>query len=456
MNTPQHLTLLVAIILVHAAVAFPTDKRAVAGRDKKAAWEDMNVMAHGLLQLGQALKEHVDKTKAQMRDVNGRLKAFNFTVAELERKQLERDEAPQARNKGVEEEREKPVARPAEEASGRAEEVKAQSDDIHSRMDRLEEKVDAVLKGPALVSNHSDHTGVPFIQRLVAAQNRRIDQLVEKIKQQQEKLEKQSLHLQTLQSKVAQKRIKSHRRRDEETALRGEPQEPSRDASGLARDCHHLFLRGKQVSGVYKIQPQNSQPFNVFCEMTSEGGWTVIQKRHDGSENFNQLWESYKKGFGNLEGEFWLGLENIWALSSQGQHVLQVELSDCAGERQHEARYRFRLEGEEKKFALHLEQEASSGAQEIITTPKESGLPFSTADRDNDLASDVNCAALLSGGWWFSDCGGSNLNGRYPRRQCALRRQPSRRRALFWTSTRGRDAPLRGTLLKIAPATIKQ
>lgn len=40
-------------------------------------------------------------------------------------------------------------------------------------------------------------------QRLMLSQNRRIDQLVEKIKQQQDKLEKQSLHLQTLQSKVS-------------------------------------------------------------------------------------------------------------------------------------------------------------------------------------------------------------------------------------------------------------
>lgn len=39
----------------------------------------------------------------------------------------------------------------------------------------------------------------------MAAQNRRIDQLVEKIKQQQDKLEKQSVHLQALQSKVSKK-----------------------------------------------------------------------------------------------------------------------------------------------------------------------------------------------------------------------------------------------------------
>lgn len=80
---------------------------------------------------------------------------------------------------------------------------------------------------------------------MLVAQNRRIDQLVEKIEQQQDKLDKQSLRLQTLQSKVSSsprkaplaperpwpqgspfillqqvshKKLKPHRQRDEETA----------------------------------------------------------------------------------------------------------------------------------------------------------------------------------------------------------------------------------------------
>ncbi|KAM7388023.1 hypothetical protein PAMP_024227 [Pampus punctatissimus] len=448
MKTPQLLILLLTI-LVHVAAAFPTER---GGREKHASWDDVNVVAHGLLQLGQGLKEHVDKSKIQMRDVNAKLKAFNSTVAEVQRKQQEQDEALKAKSEEVEE-RERLAAQLAEEVKAKVEEVKQQSEDVHSRMDRLEEKVDKVLTEPEVDSNYSDQTGVPFIQRIMSAQNRRIDQLVEKIQQQQDKLEKQSLHLQALQRKMA-KRVKSHRRRDEETALRGEA-EQSDTKSGLARDCHDLFVRGQRVSGVYTVQPENSKPFNVLCEMTSEGGWTVIQKRLDGSQSFNQLWESYKKGFGSLNGEFWLGLESIHSLSKQGQYLLQVELSDWAG-REQAARYRITVDGEEEKFALHLEHESSLGVQEEIMTTGASGVPFSTADRDNDLAADVNCAELLSGGWWFRSCGESNLNGKYPRRPNLLRRQQSRRQGMFWTTTKGQNVSLKTVLLKIAPVTIQQ
>lgn len=96
-------------------------------------------------------------------------------------------------------------------------------------------------------------------------------------------------------------------------------------------------------------------------------------------------------------GEFWLGLENIHSISKQGQYILQVELSDWTGQQLPVARYRFQLDGEEKMFRLHMEDESSSGAQEKIRPTGASGLPFSTADRDNDLAANANCADLLSG-----------------------------------------------------------
>lgn len=38
--------------------------------------------------------------------------------------------------------------------------------------------------------------------------------------------------------------------------------------AGLARDCQEVFAQGASVSGVYMIQPDNSKPFNVLCQMT--------------------------------------------------------------------------------------------------------------------------------------------------------------------------------------------
>nr|XP_057929788.1 angiopoietin-related protein 4-like [Doryrhamphus excisus] len=432
MKIPQLSLLLLLLVLLlglmNAAAGFPADRR-----DKQASWDDVNVVAHGLLQLGQGLKEHVDKTKVQMRDIAGKLKAFNSTLTALERKQQEQDDIVKVEA--------------AEEV------MKHNKENIHSRVDRLEKKMEEVLQVIPNSSFSDADSAIPFIQSVVAAQNRRMDQLVDKIRQQQDKLEKQSLHLQALQNKVAHKGVKSHRWRDEETTLRGDAP-PSDTKNGLARDCHDLFLHGRRVSGIYAIQPHNSQPFNVLCEMTSEGGWTIIQKRLDGSQSFNHLWESYKKGFGSLNSEFWLGLENIHTISQQGQYLLQVELSDWAGQIQ-ATRYHFRLDGEEKKYALHVEQESTSGSKEalsILTGP--SGLPFSTVDSDNDFAADANCAELHSGGWWFSNCGESNLNGKYPRRLGLVKRSQPRR--MFWVNTKGENNPLRTTLLKLAPTSINQ
>lgn len=100
---------------------------------------------------------------------------------------------------------------------------------------------------------------------------------------------------------------------------------------------------------------------------------------------------------GGLAGEFWLGLEHIHAVARQGRYLLQVELSDGRQQQQQPevATYSFQLAGEEQQFALSLEDESST--QERLLSTGASGLPFSTVDRDNDSATDVNCAQLLSG-----------------------------------------------------------
>ena len=84
---------------------------------------------------------------------------------------------------------------------------------------------------------------------------------------------------------------------------------------------------------MYKIDPDGSGEFEVYCDQqTAGGGWTVFQKRLDGSVNFFRGWDDYKRGFGNLNGrEFWLGLNKIHRLTASSSNKLRVDLEDIHG-----------------------------------------------------------------------------------------------------------------------------
>ena len=79
------------------------------------------------------------------------------------------------------------------------------------------------------------------------------------------------------------------------------------------KSCKEIMQLGQNASTFYYIQPKNApEPFVVLCNMhSSGGGWTTILNRVDGSQDFFMDWDSYKLGFGNIAGEFWLGLEKL-------------------------------------------------------------------------------------------------------------------------------------------------
>ncbi|XP_068425374.1 angiopoietin-related protein 4 [Clinocottus analis] len=462
-TTLATLTLCLAVLM---ATGFPLEKKggsssgsgAKEKRVQYAAWDDVNVIAHGLLQLGQGLKEHVDKTKVQMRDISTKLKVFNRTVTELGKESQKlrvEGEALKARAHGLED-REGQLLNVTAELREKAEEMQHERRTASERMSRLEERVDSMLQGgaplPDTDAGAKNNSDARNIQLMLEAQNKRIDDLMERIRLQQDKLDKQNVRIRTLQSQVQQSRQRTSARSSNTDAQRGAAEQQDSPVE-MASDCHELFLRGESSSGVYTIQPINAEPFKVFCEMTADGGWTVIQSRQDGSVDFDQLWHAYENGFGSLNGEFWLGLEKIHSIAKDGGYILNIQLSDWSGDLA-SVRLPFQLGGEETKYSLKIQKtDTSSPLESSLVTDAAAGLPFSTHDQDNDQKNDTNCAKHLSGGWWFSNCGRSNLNGRYFQSPPPKQRD-QRKQSIFWKTWRGRYYPLKSSRMMIAPAVI--
>ncbi|XP_010855248.1 PREDICTED: fibrinogen C domain-containing protein 1 [Bison bison bison] len=184
------------------------------------------------------------------------------------------------------------------------------------------------------------------------------------------------------------------------------------------RDCLDVLLSGQQEDGVYSVFPTHDPAgFQVYCDMrTDGGGWTVFQRREDGSVNFFRGWEAYRDGFGKLTGEHWLGLKRIHALTTQAAYELHVDLEDFDNGTAY-AHYGsfgvglFSVDPEEDGYPLTVADYSGTAGDSLL---KHSGMKFTTKDRDSDH-SENNCAAFYRGAWWYRNCHTSNLNGQYLR-----------------------------------------
>ena len=143
---------------------------------------------------------------------------------------------------------------------------------------------------------------------------------------------------------------------------------------------------------------------------TDGGGWMVFQRRMDGTESFNGWWDDYVKGFGDLNGEFWLGLSKIHRLANSGTtKSLRIDLEDFDGNQRHANYSTFQVLDSSRKYKLNITG-YSGDAGDSLT--EHNGMKFSTKDQDNDQ-NGGNCAVGFKGAWWYNACHASNLNGKY-------------------------------------------
>ena len=185
-------------------------------------------------------------------------------------------------------------------------------------------------------------------------------------------------------------------------------------------DLNPLYFFTKPP-GVYQTQCWCGGKWSttsVFCDTeTTDGRWTVIQRRVDGSVDFNQPWSDYEKQFGDLNGEFWYGLKLINCLTQTGQWELRIDFEFKNKTTSYIHYSKFKVGSATDKYPLTIGGFTGITPTDLFATGGHNGRKFSTYDNDNDQ-SNGNCAAQTNnakdnGGWWYSNCWHSNLNIQY-------------------------------------------
>ena len=158
---------------------------------------------------------------------------------------------------------------------------------------------------------------------------------------------------------------------------------------------------------------------------TNGGGWTVFQRRQDGSVDFYRNWTDYEEGFGNLTGEVWLGLSKVHRLTSNGTNSLRVDLGDFDGNTAYAQYSTFNIGDSTTEYTLNVGGYSGTAGDALNGVGEHylNGMKFSTKDNDNDNTAD-SCAIVYKGAWWFNLCMQSHLNALY---------HPNSRAVIDWT-----------------------
>ncbi|XP_017862974.1 PREDICTED: angiopoietin-related protein 7 isoform X2 [Drosophila arizonae] len=211
-----------------------------------------------------------------------------------------------------------------------------------------------------------------------------------------------------------------------------------------ATSCLQSYLA---VNGILKLQltPQ-SDAFYVPCQ---DDGWTVVMNRSSDDVSFERSWLDYKEGFGNIAGDFFIGLDKLHALTSSSLHELRIWMQDFENNVAVAGYDSFAISGERELYALSL----LGRYQEHLHPPAgdslsyHAGAKFSTFDSDNDNCLECSCAQRHKAGGWFNACGTSNLMGVHYSKDY----QRAGETGIYWDTFQGKDYSLRRIKMLIRP-----
>ncbi|XP_075572096.1 tenascin isoform X3 [Pelecanus crispus] len=211
------------------------------------------------------------------------------------------------------------------------------------------------------------------------------------------------------------------------------------------KDCSQALLNGETTSGLYTVylNGDKAQPLQVFCDMGEDGGgWIVFLRRQNGKEDFYKNWKTYVAGFGDPKDEFWIGLENLHKITSQGQYELRVDLRD-KGETAYAVYDRFSVGDVKSRYRLKVDGYSGTAGDSMTY---HNGRSFSTFDKDNDSAI-TNCALSYKGAFWYKNCHRVNLMGRYG--------DNSHSQGVNWFHWKGHEYSIQFAEMKLRPSSFR-
>lgn len=146
-------------------------------------------------------------------------------------------------------------------------------------------------------------------------------------------------------------------------------------------NCHEILRTGGiKLDGIYNIylsDAANSPPTQVYCEM-KKGGWTRILNRVNRlNASFDRVWADYKEGFGDLLGNYWLGLKAMQALTYQQQMSLRIEVASDDKDEEFIEYPSFLIYPESQRFKMILSASNRGTLYDWMST-YHSGMPFYT------------------------------------------------------------------------------
>uniref|UniRef100_A0A0K8R6S2 Putative ficolin/ixoderin n=1 Tax=Ixodes ricinus TaxID=34613 RepID=A0A0K8R6S2_IXORI len=193
--------------------------------------------------------------------------------------------------------------------------------------------------------------------------------------------------------------------------------------------CSQIQMRERSSeTKKYKISPRD-KAVEVVCDMESDGGgWTVIQSRNEYEvydTNFEREFGEYERGFTTIPGgAFWIGLENLHALTSfpNNKQALRIELTRTKGQTPTVLLYhKFEVGSKADNYKLTIGE--YEGRKDYDALSYHNGAEFTVKKSTTIKPDGDRCSERLSGGWWFKECNEANLNGRkfnYPSSTRAL------------------------------------